>query len=81
MLIDRNRETLFGFVLADYVLVKKAFDFAGLGKRRPRGNRFCLLIVSDDLIADVYALIANVDRRTSYQFFDFILRLTTERTA
>ena len=78
MLIDGDRETLLGFILADYIFVKKIFDLAGLWQRRPRRYRFGLLIVGDDLIADVDTFVANVDGGAGNEFFNFILRLTAE---
>jgi hypothetical protein len=81
VLVDGNRQALLGFVLSDYILIKKTLDLTGLGHRWAGGNGFCLLIVGNDLIADVNAFITDVDGGTGNQFLNFILRLTTERTA
>src|SRR5690242_11524135 len=81
MLIDSYGQTLLGLVLANYVFIKERFDFTGLGKGRPRGYRLSLLVVADDLVADVDTLIADIDRGPRNEFLHFILRLTTERTA
>src|SRR2546421_3878518 len=81
MLIDGDRQTLLGFVLADDVLVEKILDFAGFWQRRSRGYRFSLLIVGDDLVADVNALIADVNGGTGDELLDFILRLAAKRAA
>jgi hypothetical protein len=81
VLVDGDGQSLLCFVLPDYVFVKKTFDLTGLWQRRTGGNGFSLLIVRDDLIANIDALVADVDRRTGNQFLNFILRLTTERTA
>ena len=78
MLVDGDGQALLGFVLSDHIFVKKAFDLAGLWQRRPRRNGFSLLIVGDDLIADVNALVADVDGGTGNEFLNFILRLTAE---
>jgi hypothetical protein len=78
VLVDGDGETLLCFVLSDHIFVKEAFDFAGLGQRRPRGNGFSLLIVGNYLIADVDALIADVNGGTGNEFFNFILRLAAE---
>jgi len=40
-----------------------------------------LLIIGDDFIANVNALITYVSFGSRYQFLNFILRLSTERTA
>src|ERR1700674_4938889 len=81
MLINGDGELLLCLVLADDVFVEEGFDLAGLGKRRPRRYRLSLLIVGDDLVADVYALIADVNRRAGNELFDFILRFAAEGTA
>src|SRR6185295_6254592 len=81
MLIDGHRQALLRFVLSDDVFIEERFDFIRLGKRRTRRYRLSLLVVADDLVADVDALIADVNSGTSNQFFDFILRFTAERTA
>src|SRR6266480_6651116 len=81
MLIDGDGELLFRFILADDVFVEKRFDLARLGQRRTRGYRLSLLIVGNDLVANVYALIADVDRRARNELFDFVLRFAAEGTA
>jgi hypothetical protein len=78
MLVDSNGQTFFSFVLADNVLIKEVFDFAWLGKRRPCSYRLSLLIVSDDLVADVDALIADIDRWPGNEFLHLVLRLSAE---
>jgi hypothetical protein len=81
VLVDSDSEALLGLVLSDYIFVKKALDLAGLRQRWARRYRFCLLIIGDDLIADVNALIADVDGGTGNEFLNLILRLTAEGTA
>src|SRR5713101_7825082 len=81
MLIDGDGELLLRFVLTDHVFIEERLDLAGLGQRRTRRNRLSLLIVGDDLVADVDALIADVNRRAGNELFDFVLRLTAEGTA
>src|SRR5713226_8647565 len=81
MLIDGDGQLLLRFVLTDDVFIQKRFDLAGLGQRRPRRYRLSLLIVGDDLVADVDALIADVNRRARNELFDFVLRLAAEGTA
>ena len=53
-------------------------NFTGLGKGRPSSYGLCLLIIGDDLVADIDALVADVDGRTGNEFLNFILRLTAE---
>jgi hypothetical protein len=72
-LINGNGEFLFGVVLTNDVFIQKGFDFVRARQRRTRGGGFLLGVVADDLDADVYALIANINRRTGNEFFDFVL--------
>jgi hypothetical protein len=81
MLIDSDRELLLRFVLTDNVFVKECFDLPGLGKRGTRSYRLSLLVIADDLVADVDTLIADVDGRTSNELLHFVLRFTAERAA
>jgi hypothetical protein len=64
MLVDGYRETLFRFILSDHILVEKILDLTRLRKWRAGRYGLRLLIVGDDLIADVDAFIANVNSRT-----------------
>ena len=73
MLVNGNGESLLCLVLPDDILVQKALDLARLRKRWSGSYRLSLLIVRNDLIADVYAFIANVDGGTRNKFFYFIL--------
>src|SRR4030095_10046064 len=76
MLIDGDGELLLGFVLADYIFVEEGFDFAWFWQGWARSYRLSLLVVADDLVADVDALIADVDSGRRNEFLHFILRLT-----
>jgi hypothetical protein len=40
-----------------------------------------LLIIGDDLIANIYALVADVDGWAGNQLFDLILRFAAKRAA
>src|SRR5260370_9988772 len=81
VLIDGGRQLLLCFFLADYVLVKKRLDLAGLRQRRSRRYRLSLLVVADDLVTDVDTFIADVDRRSGNEFLDFVLRFAAEGTS
>src|SRR6185436_16827978 len=81
VLINRNSQPLLGFILSNHILVKKAFDLARFGQRRTSGYRLSLLIIGDDLVADVDTLIADVDRRAGNEFLNFVLGFTAEGTA
>src|SRR6185295_15255176 len=81
MLINRDRQALLGFILSDHVLIQKVFDLSRLGQRRTSRYRFSLLIVGNDLIADVNALITDIDGGAGNEFLDFVLGLAAEGTA
>jgi len=78
VLIDRNGQALLSFLLADYILVQKSFYLARLWQRRSCRYRLGLLIIRNNLIADINAFIANVYGWTGNQLLNFILRFTAE---
>jgi hypothetical protein len=80
VLIDGDGETLLRLFLPNDIFVKKPFDLARLGKWRAGGDAFGLLVVRDDLVADVYALVADVNGWPSDELLHFVLRLAAERT-
>src|SRR5205085_12391784 len=81
MLVDSDGEFLLGVILADDIFVEEIFDLGGLGQRGTRSLGFLLRIITDDLDADVYTLVAYINGRPSNQLLDFILALATEATA
>ena len=60
---------------------RKDFDLGGFRKRRARGDGFGLLVVCDDLVADVNAFVADVDGGAGDELLDFVLRFAAERAA
>src|SRR6266571_7801291 len=78
MLINCYREPLLCLFLSDDVFVEKGFDLARLRQRWKRRHRLSLLVVADDLVTDVDALIADVDRGAGNEFLNFILRLAAK---
>jgi len=77
MVVDRDRELLLCELLADDVEIEELLDFLGLGKLvADRGSDH---VVGDDLVADIHALIADVDRGTGDELFHFVLALGAER--
>jgi len=81
VLIDGDGQLLLRLFLADDIFVEEGFDLGGPGERRAVGCRLLLRVVTDDLDADVDALIADVDSGSGDQFFDFILAFATEAAA
>ncbi len=73
MLIDRDRKLFLCLLLADDVFIEEGPDFPRLGQRWTRGYRFSLLVIGDDLVADVDALIADVDCGARNELLHFVL--------
>jgi hypothetical protein len=78
VVVDRDGEGALGAVLADDVLVQDVVDLARLGKvlELERGRRGELFI--DDLVAEIDALVADVDAGAGDQLLDLALRLAAE---
>ena len=80
VVVHRHRQSTLGRLLADDVVVKIGFDFDGGGQialafAHCAGRQF----VSNDVIAQINAFIANENRGAGNQFFDFVLALTAKR--
>ena len=84
VIIDRNREHLFGVILTDDKIVEHLFD---LGRLDQSECRFATDSVSglglnfavDDRLTDVDAGVTDVDTWSGDDFTDFRLRFTAER--
>ncbi len=78
VVVDGDRELLLGLLLADDVLVQELLD---LHRHRERGPRapIELVVVRDDVVADLDALIADEDGRSGNQLADVVLVLVAER--
>src|SRR5690349_17810738 len=81
MLVDGDGALFLSLLLADDVVIKEGLDLDRLGQRRAAGGRLLLLSIGDDLVADVDALVANINGRPGNELFNFVLRFTAERTA
>jgi hypothetical protein len=81
MVVDGYRQGALRGFLADHVLVEDRVDFLRTGQSieveagRRRGNYRFLI---DDLVAEVDALVADVDARPGDQLLYLPLRLATE---
>jgi len=78
VVVDGNRQRSLGRVLADDVLVEDLVDLDGLRQRvelEARGRRQLLV---DDLVAEIDALVADVDPGARDQLLDLTLGLPAE---
>ena len=79
VIVDRDGEDLLRALLADHVLVEDSLDLARLRDGRCRGEAFFLVaLLGDDVVAEVDALVADVDGRSRDQLADLVLALSAE---
>ena len=81
VLINRDREPFLRFVLPDHIFIEECLDLLRLRKGGPAGSGLLLLIVIDDLVADINALIADVNARTGDELLYIVLRFAAKRAA
>ena len=80
MVINRYRQSTFGSLLTDHVLIEDLVDLLGLGKVPKTewivgGAREFVL---DNLITEFDTLIADIDPGTGYQFPYLVLVFSTK---
>ena len=78
VVVDRDRERLLGLVLADDVVVEELADLHRLGKLFPLHLAGLGQLLFDDLVAEVDALVADVDTWARDELLDLLLRLAAE---
>jgi hypothetical protein len=74
-----HREDTFSAILPDYILIEMMLDFGWLLQF---GGYFLLRffpVLGNDVIAEVHALVANVDSRTGDEFAHFVPAFPAER--
>src|SRR5205814_6300310 len=83
VVVDGHGEDLLGLLLTDHVLVEGELDLAGIGELGARRLRLRRLehLLFDDLLAQVYALVADVDALAGDQLSDLLLALAAEAAA
>ena len=80
MVVDRNRERLLGAFLTDHILVEDVIDLFGL-RNVPQPQVLVDVLVElffDDLVAELDALIADVDAGARDQLARLLLRLAAK---
>jgi hypothetical protein len=75
MVVDRDGEGLLGLVLPDDIAVEELVDLAGFGQLVKAELAGFGQLLFDDLVAEVDALVADVDARSSDQLLDLLLAL------
>ena len=79
MVVHRHREHLLRALLTDHVLIEDLFDLGGFRERGPRLHRFVAVnLLANDVVAEVNALIANVDRWARDELLHLFLRFPAE---
>ena len=79
VVVDGDGELLLRPLLADDVLVEELLDFLRGRQRRARAAVLEPVVVGDDVVADLDALVADEDRRARDQLADVVLVLVAER--
>ena len=78
VVVDGDRESALGLVLADDVVVEGGVDVARLGQLLEVERRRSRELLVDDLVAEVDALVADVHARAGDELLDLPLRLAAE---
>ena len=79
VVVDRDGELLLRLFLADHVLVEELLDFLRHGQRRPDAPVVEPVVVRDDVVADLDALVADEDGGARNELADVVLIFVTER--
>jgi hypothetical protein len=78
VVVDRYRQRPLGLLLADDVLVEHVVDLTRLGQRLDVERRRSGELLVDDLVAEIDALVADVDAGPCDELLDLALRLPAE---
>src|SRR5438552_1650874 len=76
--VDRDGKDLLRSILDDDVLVEDVLDLGGLGQRAELAALLLFPLLGDDVVAELDALVADVDRRARDQLADVVLALPAE---
>ncbi len=81
VVVDRDGQLLLGAFLADDVFVEELLDFLRGRQRRAGAAVLEAVVVGDDVVADLDALVADEDRGPRDELPDVVLVLVAERAA
>src|SRR5437868_2483715 len=79
VIVDRDREHFLGMVLADHVVVENLTDFLRRRDAVARLHQRGLVLLTDDVHAQLDALIADEHRRPGDELTHLVLALAAER--
>src|SRR2546426_6174465 len=78
VVVDSDGEDLLGALLTDHVLVEDVLDLGGLGERADLPRLLLFPLLGDDVVAELDALVADVDGRARDELADVVLALAAE---
>jgi hypothetical protein len=79
VVVHSNRQGTFGARLPDHVLVQRIHDLARLGQVAARGRALFLQLLTDDVVAQLDAFIADEHAGPGDQLAHLVLALSAER--
>src|SRR5262249_41469203 len=79
MIIDGDREYLFGLGLANDVVIELVLQFLGRPQARASRPGFSDTLLEQNIVTQVNTFIADVDRRSGNEPLDFLRRFATKR--
>ena len=78
VVVDGHRQDLLGVLLTDHVVVQELEDLLGLGQLLEGELGGVGQLLGDDVVAQLDALVADVDTRPGDQLLHLLLRLAAE---
>src|SRR5262249_22343236 len=78
VIVDRDGQDLLRAILADHVLVEDVLDLGGLGKAPELTALLLFPLLRDDVVAEVDALLTDVDGGTGDQLAGIVLAFPPE---
>ena len=79
MVVDRHRQNTFGVILADDVIIEHLADFRRRRHPVARLHQRGLVLLADDVHAQLDALIADENGRTGNELAHLVLALAAKR--